>query len=226
MLRAFSGRRFRGTRTDSADGAESEHVPLRRSWCLGGHVFAVLRRQNFALAPNPRLFTAVVSPDGFRVSRPIRRDTTDAPPPLGGPCAHGPPDVSLSGLLRPAAHASGAAGEHGAGRSAIRRSREDITWSVLARPRPETVRSIERGGLLVRTTRHFFTTETRRHGERLNSGERHDETALLLKSEVGPCRGRNPRVCRPPCLRVSVVKSAVAATPAPSPPRRYGSPCR
>jgi len=40
--------------------------------------------RNFALAPIPRLFTAIVSPDGFRVSRPVRRDTTDAPPPLGG----------------------------------------------------------------------------------------------------------------------------------------------
>ena len=91
-----------------------------------------------------------------------------APPPLRGPYAHGPPDVSLSVLTRPAAHASGpgalppdvgpdaftsgAAGEHGAGRSAIRRSRGDITWNVHARPRPETVRSIERGGVLVRSS--------------------------------------------------------------------------
>ena len=61
--------------------------------------------------------------------------------------------VRQQDYVDPPAHASGAAGDSGAGRDAIRRSRGDITWDVLARPRPETVRSIERGGLPVRRTK-------------------------------------------------------------------------
>jgi len=46
--------------------------------------FAVRRRKLSRWLPIPRLFPAVVSPDGFRVSRPIRRDTTDRPTSLRG----------------------------------------------------------------------------------------------------------------------------------------------
>jgi len=151
---------LRALRVSVVKTAESEHVPVavNPTFAVLG-VLGVLAvkavssaARNFALAPNPRLFPAVVSPDGFRVSRPIRRDTTDAPPPLGGPCASG---HETTGLRRPGAHASGAAGEHGAGRDAIRRSRDNITWGVCTRSRPETVRSIGRGGLPVRRARHL-----------------------------------------------------------------------
>jgi len=56
--------------------------------------------RNFALAPYPRLFPAIASPDGFRVSRPIRRDTTDRPTSLRGAMCVGPCDNRITSTRR------------------------------------------------------------------------------------------------------------------------------
>jgi len=110
---------------------------VRRPWRLGGECRFV-RRENFALAPNPRLFTAIVSPDGFRVSRQIRRDTTDRPTTL-----------TVRGRRRT--------------RGRTQRDTEIAGQHYVGRACPPTTRDrkvYRTRGLAGPATRHFFTTET------------------------------------------------------------------
>ena len=86
----------------------------RRSWCLGGHVFAVPRRKKFRAGSHP-------SPVyGRSVPRRLPRQPTGTtgyhgrPTTIGGPYAHGPPDQrDRQDYVDPPAHASGAAGDRG-----------------------------------------------------------------------------------------------------------------